>query len=82
MPKKPINNPRDINEFPDWAIATDQQAARLMGFSTDTLDRLTREGKAPPVVWLSARRKGRTIGSIKKWIAERISGGSTTQGAA
>jgi hypothetical protein len=77
MPKKPIDNARDINGHPDWSVASDFQAAKLMGISYDTLHRLDREGKGPPVVRLSERRQGRTIGSVKKWITERVSGGST-----
>jgi hypothetical protein len=61
----------DLTNLPDYAVVPDKQTAVLLNVSQDTLDRLDRAGRGPKIVRLSPRRKGRTIGAIKKWLAER-----------
>ena len=57
--------------LPDWAVLSDQQAAKVLGFSIDTLWRLDRAGDGPPRVRLSPRRHGRPIGSLREWLSQR-----------
>jgi hypothetical protein len=73
MPKKKKDDGlADIHTLPDFAVVNNAQAAKLMGMSIDTLDRLDAEGDAPPIVILSARCRGRRIGDIKIWIAKGV----------
>jgi hypothetical protein len=75
MPKKKKDDDlADIHARPDWAVVTNAQAAKLMSISLDTLDRLDTQGLAPPIVMLSARCRGRRIGDVRNWIAQRVRG--------
>ncbi len=64
--------PLDLSALPDFAVISDDQASRLLNFSRDTLRRLDEAGRGPPKVQLSPRRHGRTVGGIRKWLAERM----------
>jgi hypothetical protein len=68
MPELELNA---IKDLPDEAVLSDRQTARLLNLSYDTLRRIDLAGDGPPVVWLSERRKGRTLGAIRTWLAER-----------
>lgn len=68
MPELELNA---IKNLPDEAVLTDRQTARLLNISPDTLKRLDQAGDGPPTVWLSQRRKGRTLGAIRTWLANR-----------
>ena len=60
-----------LRALPDWAVISDQRAAEILNLSLDTLWRLDRAGDGPPRVRLSPRRHGRTIGTLREWLAER-----------
>jgi len=65
------HNKADFLNLPDWAILNDDEAARAIGVSKDTLQRLDRAGEGPAITRMSPRRRGRTVGAIKSWIGER-----------
>jgi predicted DNA-binding transcriptional regulator AlpA len=60
-----------LDQLPPEAILTDREVAELVGISVDTLCRLERKGDAPPRVQLSARRHGRRLADVRRWLAER-----------
>jgi hypothetical protein len=60
-----------VSGLPDEAVLTEQQTARLLNISLDTLKRLDQAGNGPPTVWLSRRRKGRPLGGIRQWLKAR-----------
>jgi len=64
-------------DIPDWTLITEDETAKILRMSPDTLARLDRAGKGPAITKLSARRKARTIGAIKRWIAERTAAPSS-----
>jgi predicted DNA-binding transcriptional regulator AlpA len=65
--------------LPDWAVISDQRAAEILDLSLDTLWRLDRAGDGPPRVRLSPRRHGRTIGTLREWLARRTAVAATRQ---
>jgi hypothetical protein len=60
-----------LKDLPDEAVLTERQAARLLNISIDTLKRLDESHDGPPLVWLSPRRKGHTLGGLRRWLAKR-----------
>jgi predicted DNA-binding transcriptional regulator AlpA len=60
-----------LDQLPPEAILTDREVSELVGISVDTLSRLERKGDAPPRVQLSARRHGRRLADVRRWLAER-----------
>jgi predicted DNA-binding transcriptional regulator AlpA len=60
-----------LDQLPPEAILTDREVSELVGISIDTLWRLERKGDAPPRVQLSARRHGRRLADVRRWLAER-----------
>jgi predicted DNA-binding transcriptional regulator AlpA len=60
-----------LDELPNWAVISNAQAVKLLGFSRDTLARLDKSGDGPPKVILSPRRHGRPIGELRAWLAKR-----------
>jgi predicted DNA-binding transcriptional regulator AlpA len=60
-----------FDRLPPEAVLTDKQVCELVGISQDTLWRLERKGDAPPRVQLSARRHGRRLADVRRWLAER-----------
>lgn len=52
-------------------IATEHEAARLLGLSVTTLRRLRASGSGPPVCRLSVKRLGYRIGDLDRWVSER-----------
>ena len=60
-----------LDRLPPEAVLTDKQVCELVGISQDTLWRLERKGDAPPRVQLSARRHGRRLADVRRWLAER-----------
>ncbi len=64
---------RQLSVLPDWAVLTDQQTSQVLGLSVDTLRRLDRDHDGPPWVRLSPRRRGRSVGGLRKWIKQRES---------
>jgi hypothetical protein len=65
---------QSLRDLPDEAVLSDQQTSLLLNVSQDTLQRLDKAGEGPsPVVKLSPRRKGRTVGTIRRWLQERSS---------
>lgn len=62
---------QSLRDLPDEAVLSDQQTSLLLNVSQDTLQRLDKAGEGPsPVVKLSPRRKGRTVGTIRRWLQE------------
>ena len=57
-----------VKDLPDEAVLTEQQAARLLNISVETLKRLDQSHDGPPLVWLSPRRKGRPLGGLRRWL--------------
>ena len=43
-----------------------------VGISRSTVDRLIRDGQAPPRVQLSTRRFGFRVVDVDRWIADRV----------
>jgi predicted DNA-binding transcriptional regulator AlpA len=60
-----------LDQLPPDAILTDREVSELVGISLDTLWRLERKGDAPHRVQLSARRHGRRLADVRRWLAER-----------
>ena len=60
-----------FDRLPPEAVLTDKQVCELVGISVDTLWRLERKGDAPPRIQLSARRHGRRLADVRRWLAER-----------
>jgi predicted DNA-binding transcriptional regulator AlpA len=60
-----------FDRLPPEAVLTDKQVCELVGISQDTLWRLERKGDAPPRIQLSARRHGRRLADVRRWLAER-----------
>jgi predicted DNA-binding transcriptional regulator AlpA len=61
----------NLLDLPPEAVLTDKQVCELVGISQDTLWRLERKGDAPPRIQLSARRHGRRLADVRRWLAER-----------
>jgi hypothetical protein len=76
------NLPPDLTALPDWAVISDQRAAKILDLSLDTLLRLDRAGDGPPRVNLSPRRHGRTVGGLRNWIQRHLSKRPRTTNAA
>lgn len=49
-------------------VVSPRQAARLMNLSQDTLRRLHRQGRGPPRLSLSTRRKGYRIRDLREYL--------------
>lgn len=60
-----------LERLPPDAVLTDRQVCELLGISHDTLWRLERKGDAPPRIQLSARRHGRQLSEVRRWLAAR-----------
>ncbi len=67
----------NLGALPDWAVISDQRAAEILDLSLDTLWRLDRAGDGPPRVRLSPRRHGRTISTLREWLAQRTAVAAT-----
>jgi hypothetical protein len=63
---------QSLKDLPDEAVLTDEQTSLLFNFSKDTLHRLDKTGHGPPVVKLSPRRRGRTVGGLRNWLQKRV----------
>ena len=67
------NNGRDLlrlmRDAPDWMQVSDDETCQILGISRDTLFRMDRAGKGPPITRIAPRRKTRSIGGIRKLIA-------------
>jgi hypothetical protein len=70
---QPRVHPLLSKDTPDWALVTDDETCEILRVSRDTLFRLDKAGLGPAVTRLSARRKARTIGAIRSFIAARTS---------
>jgi hypothetical protein len=57
-------NDDQVLNFPQWCA--------LNGFSEPTGKRVLASGDGPPVVWLSARRRGVRVGDNRRWQEARI----------
>lgn len=67
------NKPQlDFALMPDWGVLSDEQTTQVLNLSHDTLRRLDEAGEGPARVQLSPRRRGRTVGGIREWLAERM----------
>ena len=64
---------RLMRDAPDWMQVSDAETCEILGISRDTLFRLDRAGKGPPITRITARRKTRSIGGIRKLIADHSS---------
>ena len=71
--------PPELIGLPDWAVISDRRAAEILDLSLDTLWRLDRAGDGPPRVRLSPRRHGRTIGTLRNWLAQRTAVAATRE---
>jgi hypothetical protein len=72
--------PPDFLTLPDFAVVSDDQAAKLLNFSKDTLRRPDKAGQGPPRVQLSPGRFGRTVGGIRDWPKKRTVATATGRG--
>jgi predicted DNA-binding transcriptional regulator AlpA len=62
---------RLLTNLPPEAVLSDKQVCALAGISRDTLWRLERAGDAPARIQLSARRHGRQLSEVRRWLAAR-----------
>jgi predicted DNA-binding transcriptional regulator AlpA len=56
---------------PDDAVISKMEASKLINLSTDTLERMQRNGNGPKQVKLSERRVGYRMRDIRTWLNER-----------
>ena len=66
-----------LDRLPPEAVLTDKQVCELVGISRDTLWRLERKGDAPARIQLSARRHGRQLSDVRRWLAARTASPDT-----
>jgi len=55
----------------DDRVISKADAAKMLGISIDTLDRMNARREGPPRVQLSDRRVGYRISSLRDWISEK-----------
>src|SRR5258707_909005 len=55
----------------DLRVLTIPQAAEISGMSKWTLERLIKAGKGPIITQISDRRKGITVGNLRRWQKSR-----------
>jgi hypothetical protein len=60
-----------LKDAPDWTPVSEDEYQKILGVSRDTTFRMDKAGIGAPIVRLSARRKARTIGGIRNFIAAR-----------
>ena len=59
-------------DLPDFCVLTQLEWGSLNSLSPRQVKRILASGDGPPVVWLSAKRRGITIGANRAWQQARV----------
>ena len=58
---------------PEFTVLSKSAAAKFLGISSSTLDRLTNGGIGPRRINLSTRRIGYRVSDLENWLKQRAS---------